>query len=265
MRKTTFDSALVALTKFRAVYYNPAATPGIDLAIDSQDAGQALGFVAKDYATTETDIEVILSGACYIDVGGTLNYGDEFTIDANGKATPVTNPDDIVWGRYDLPVMSSDEPRQLTSGQTAWLTVYEDKRRAGSNAATGLRVIDFEYDFDDDGGAISDIDLGVEVPAEFVCLFSQYEVYTTFTSATDAATIALTAGPAAAVQATVMAATAISAATDYDDGFHDGDHDWAAANAEKTATAVNMFASIAVEAVTAGKLRGKLIGMVNAE
>lgn len=118
------------------------------------------------------------------------------------------------------------------------------------------------------GAAIATHGLGVFIPAKATVVDAWYEVETTFTSATDAATIALQANGAD----DLVAAIAISAAGDiWDDGSRgclpgsfaqaDGDSDTAIlAAARKAGSFIKMSdtkelsAVVAVEALTAGKL-----------
>ena len=62
---------------------------------------------------------------------------------------------------------------------------------AGSDGLNAARTARATYDFAVSGGAISTIGLGVTLPDNALIRRAWYEVNTTFTSATDAATIAL--------------------------------------------------------------------------
>jgi hypothetical protein len=111
-----------------------------------------------------------------------------------------------------------------------------------------------EYDFDVLGGTIGAIDLVATLPVNAYILRSWYEVETTFQSATDAGTVAL---GVTGDTATINAAVAISDGSNpYDAGLFDGDNDGTAANAStKTAAEVNFVLTVAVEDLTAGKLK----------
>ena len=109
------------------------------------------------------------------------------------------------------------------------------------------------YDFAEHGGAISTIGLGVTLPDNAIVIRSWYEVITTLTSATDAATVAVDIpvdDPAG-----IVAAIAISDVSNpWDAGLHEGIQTGTAANASvKTTLARELSVTIAVEAVTAGK------------
>lgn len=90
---------------------------------------------------------------------------------------------------------------------------------------------------------------GAQVPAGWIAIAYGYRVITTFTSATDAATIAL--GVATDGAAGLKAATAISTGTTWDAGTTG----LVTAAAPVFATAArSLVATVAVEALTAGKL-----------
>tara|TARA_Y100000310_G_C20698683_1_gene827688 strand:- start:1232 stop:1735 length:504 start_codon:yes stop_codon:yes gene_type:complete len=115
--------------------------------------------------------------------------------------------------------------------------------------AAVLRCAKAEYDFATDGGAISAIDLNVDLPDNAIIVSGFVDVVTTLTSATDAATIALHANSAD----DIVAAVAISAATDWDAGVKSIVPVATGATAIKLTALRAITATIAVEAVTAGK------------
>lgn len=112
------------------------------------------------------------------------------------------------------------------------------------------------HDFATDGGAIGTIALrGGSLPDNAIICNAWYEVVTTYTSATDAATIALgvTTNDATGIEG----ATAISAMGDiWDAGLHNTDVDGSTASTYTTKTTAEraLLMTIAVEALTAGKL-----------
>lgn len=135
-------------------------------------------------------------------------------------------------------------------------TAAELNKLAAANAgATGLgllRVAKAQYDFATHGGAISAINLNVQLPAKAVVCGGFVEVLTTLASATDAATVALSVEGAN----DIVSAIAIS----------DGGNPWDAgkhaivpkantpeSTSVKTTVARNITATVAVEALTAGK------------
>lgn len=121
----------------------------------------------------------------------------------------------------------------------------------GLHAARIARTV---YDFSVDGGVIGDIVLGATLPDKSRVVKFWYEVITTLTSATDAATVAISI-PTNDV-AGLVAATAISAGGNvWDAGLHAGIQDGAVANiSEKCTAARALTMTIAQEALTAGKI-----------
>ena len=121
-------------------------------------------------------------------------------------------------------------------------------KAARNDGAGTLKIV---YDFAVDGGAISSIGTGVFIPDNAIVKESMIHVLTTCTSATDAATIAITS-----TDVTVDAAVAISAVGDVWDAAvpRVGDHVNATAGSwEVTTSRQEISVVIAVEAVTAGK------------
>lgn len=110
------------------------------------------------------------------------------------------------------------------------------------------------YDFATDGGAIGTITLrGTKLPKGARITRAWYEVQTTFTSATDAATIAI--GIPTDDATGIVGATAISAGGNvWDAGLHEAIQTGTAATmSEKTTAERALTATIAVEVLTAGK------------
>jgi len=106
------------------------------------------------------------------------------------------------------------------------------------------------YDFAVNGGAISAISLGVTLPDNAVITRCWVDVITTLTSATDAATIAL---HAEAANDLVSALAISNGGNIWDAGLHEGIPVDTAATNKKLTAARALTATIAVEAVTAGK------------
>lgn len=117
------------------------------------------------------------------------------------------------------------------------------------------RVLRVTYDFAVNGGAISTIASGQTLPDNAIVTHCFYHVSTTFTSSTDAATIAINIP----TDGDVQAATAISAGGNvYDSGLHEcatkGDDPSDPSTFIMTTDERDISFVIAVEAVTAGKL-----------
>jgi hypothetical protein len=120
-------------------------------------------------------------------------------------------------------------------------------RRKGELRAT--------YDFAEHGGAISTIGLGVFIPDNTIITRCYYDVITTFTSATDAATVAINVP----TDGDLQAATAISAGGNiWDAGIHEtatkGNDYSDPTTYLKTTGTRELSVVIATEAVTAGKM-----------
>jgi len=142
----------------------------------------------------------------------------------------------------------------VSEGKIAANAVSEGKLAAPN--ADGLhpsRIARATYDFAEHGGAISTIGLGVTLPDNAIVTRAWYEVITTLTSATDAATVSIDI-PVDDV-AGILAAIAISnVANAWDAGLHEAIQDGTVANFSiKTTAARELSITIAVEAVTAGK------------
>lgn len=255
-----------AIVEKRFVKYDPATqlivpASSDDLATYQWGISEMPGEAAQD-----SPLSIYRSGhPVKVTAGEALPWGCYVKSGADGKAV-VAHAGELALGRYDHPVFSgTDEktPMAVRSGADANICLFECPYRVGQGARIS---VEGELDFAVDGGAIGtiklrrpgfevgDADADIQVPANARVLFSGYDVLTTFTSATDAATIALLLG--AGAEATIKAATAISAGGNvWDAGAHDGAHDNTAANSEKTTAAADLVAVVAVEAVTAGKLR----------
>jgi hypothetical protein len=116
------------------------------------------------------------------------------------------------------------------------------------------RIARATYDFSVDGGVVGDIALGVTLPDNSVIVRSWYTVLTTFTSANDSATVAISI-PTDDV-AGIVAATAISAGGNvWDAGHHEAIQVGTAATfSEQTTAARELTLTVGVQDLTAGKL-----------
>ena len=214
-----------ALTRNRFVTLN--TTDNKFYMATGAEGENVIGVVECSYDSGSEYVKVVICGPAKLDIASALSLNDNIAVDANGKATKATLSSDAIVGVYNNPEYSGSTPRALVSGQRADITLLANKSTL--NDSNGRRSLSFEYDFADDGGAISAIDLGESIPAGARILRSGYEVLTTFTSSTDAGTVALTAGTA-----TIQAAVAISnGANAYDAGYFDGAHDGTATQSEK--------------------------------
>lgn len=122
------------------------------------------------------------------------------------------------------------------------------------NGLHAKRIARATYDFDDKGGTVGDIGLGVSLPDNAIITRSWYTVLDDLTSATGAATVALSIPIDEAVE--IVAAKAINAeGTIWAEGHHEGIQTGTAAYFSKQTTAAReLTLTIGEEALTAGKL-----------
>ena len=113
--------------------------------------------------------------------------------------------------------------------------------------------IPFLYDFATHGGAVGDISLGIVVPAGFVIFDGYYDVLTAVTGGAGA-TIALKANSAGDLLAAELLATAGTT------GLHAIVPVGTAATAVKATAARTLTLTVAVNALTAGRVAGCLFG-----
>ena len=162
--------------------------------------------------------------------------------DANGKAADVAVSGDVTIsnaGAVTIAAAAVDE------------SMLAD---ATSDALNVRRIARATYDFAVDGGAISTIGSGVTLPDNAIITKCWFDVSTTLTSATDAATIAINIP----TDGDLHAAIAISEGTNtWDAGIQDcdtkGNDDDSKGAYLKLTAAREISWVIAVEAVTAGK------------
>jgi hypothetical protein len=191
----------------------------------------------------------MLSGISPVVYGGAITRGDPLTSDGNGKAVKAVAGQSIV-GYAMISGVASDIGYCLISPQ-----ILAANQGANGTTFKGLAIATFDPSATVGERTIAKHGLGVYLPDNAIVVRSFYEVLTTCTSATDAATIAL--GVDTDSEAGIKAAVAISnGANAYDAGLHEGIQDGAVANALTKLTALReLCATVAVEALTAGKLR----------
>ena len=190
-------------------------------------------------------IRVMLSGISKLKLGGTVTRGGPVTSDANGKGVAAALGDSVIGFALASGVSGDIIPVLISPGVLAPSMGADGLHFKGVARAT----------FDATAGkAIGAHGLGVTLPDNAIVTRDWYEVITTFTSATDAATIAL--GVPTDAAAGIVAAIAISnGGNPWDAGNHEGIQAGAAANfLAKLTAARELTATVAVEALTAGKL-----------
>lgn len=137
----------------------------------------------------------------------------------------------------------------------AGVVTEADLEVATTDGLLPRRMIRATYDFSVDGGAIGTIASGINVPDNAIITKCFFDVITTLTSATDAATFAINLP----TDGDLHAAIAISEGTNtFDAGLQDcdtkGNDDDSKAAYLKTTGSRDISWVIATEAVTAGKL-----------
>lgn len=149
--------------------------------------------------------------------------------------------------------MSQNEVFSTARAEEVIKALTENGAKIADSAAGRLiqKVARVVYDYNEHGGAIGDIDLGVSLPAKAIVTRAYYDVITTLTSATDAATIALKLASANDVKSAVAIS---NGSNHWDAGLHDAIQSGAASAMLKLSAEKSLIMSIAVEAVTAGKM-----------
>jgi hypothetical protein len=184
-------------------------------------------------------------------LGGSVNRGDRLTCDTAGKLVAATLTTDYIVGiAMSTGVASDIIPVTLALGsQVSYSAVVDGLAPAQMFRAT------FDPSATSGQRTIAAHGLGVTLPIKSIVTWAGYVVYTTFTSSTDAATIAL--GLPTDAASGIKAAVAISnGANPWDAG------NFAAVPIEATPStwttqltaAREVTATVAVEALTAGKL-----------
>lgn len=260
------------------------------LTADIVDGGSGTVYGAATVTNLATDAAGAVGDAVYLsETAGEFTFTDPAAADVItqevGRVAVVDATEGIIFfypNKKVLPAIgtSAIQDTAVTAGKLATDAVETDKildnnvtedkinggaiteAKLGNEGTDGLHAIRYAkatYDFAADGGSISAIDLGVNIPDNAVIIDGVVDVITTLESATDAATIAIHVEGAD----DIVSAVAISAATDWDAGLHDIVPDGTAANIVKTTAAQAITATIAVEAVTAGKFEVLLRYMIS--
>lgn len=208
-----------------------------------------LGIFQHTTVAVGDDVRVMLSGISPVVYGGVITRGDPLTSDGNGKAVKAVLGQSII-GFATVSGVADDIGYCLISPQ-----ILAPNQGANGNTLKGLAIATFDPSANAGERTVAKHGLGVYLPDNAIVDRAWYEVLTTFTSADDSATIAL--GVDTDAEAGIKAAIAISnGANPWDEGLHEGIQGGAIANALTKLTASReLCATVAVQALTAGKLR----------
>jgi hypothetical protein len=196
-------------------------------------------------ANAEDQVDFMTDGIAEIEFGGSVTRDQSVTSDANGKAVAAVAGDNII-GKAFGSYVNGDVGLVHLEGNLTQVAQTADGNHAKQIA---------KATFDATGGkAAAAHGLGVSLPDNAIVTRAWYEVLTTFTSSGDNATIQL--GIPTDDAAGIKAAVAIDdGGNPWDAGLHEGIQDGAASNfSTKTTASRELTATVAVEALTAGKL-----------
>ena len=246
MEKTVKGTAAIA-TAFTI------AKPGADddtYSVASAATDALLGIFQHITTAAGESVRIALSGVSPIVYGAGVTRGDPLTSDANGKAIKATLSGQSVIGYATVSGVLNDVGYCRISPQT-----FNATQAILGNTFKGLAIAEFDPSTTAALRTVAKHGLGVYLPDNAIVTRSWYEVLTTFTTADDSGTIALGADTDA--EAGIKAAVAISnGANAYDAGIVEGIQGGAAANFMTKLTAQReLCATVAVQALTAGKLR----------
>lgn len=232
------------------VQYDSSSSYRLDL-VTTNDSDAVVGMLTNNDASAAGDSALFtFAGWVTGKAGAAIQPLQEVVALTDSEFGPYTpGSGAVVVGRY-IPeaAYNGTDLAAADAGEDVRIYLYARKEVRGNDAGGVLKAV---YDFAVDGGAISAIGLGTFLPDNAIVAQSIIDVITTFTSATDAATVAISS-----TDVTVDAAIAISdAGNPWDAGIREGDHQYDTGGTwEKTTSRQELNLTIAVEAVTAGKL-----------
>lgn len=168
-------------------------------------------------------------------------------------------PDRTVLHGHEQSGLTADRPTNAADGFNYFdETTKENVTRDDTDSAyySNLKMAQFDYNFADDGGVIGDIILAEGViPDNAVIVGGMIDVVTTLTSAGDTATIAIKVEGANDI---VTAVAINDGSNPWDAGQQSVIPDNTAAKAVKTTAKRTVTATVAVQALTAGRFTGFL-------
>lgn len=210
-----------------------------------------VGVIQDTCSAAEAEMSIMLNGISPVVYGGAVTRGDPLTSDASGRAITATADGQTIIGRATISGVLND----IGFVEIGIQTHYGVQATAG-NTFKQLAIATFDPSANAGERTIASHGLGVYLPDNAIITRAWYEVLTTFADGVDdSATIALSI-PTDDV-AGIVAATAISAGGNvWDAGNHEAIQTGTAANfSEKCTAERELTATVAVAALTAGKLR----------
>lgn len=234
-------------SQYFAVYHSAAET----LTLNATAGGWTGGPLQDDPESGEFGT-VMLMGLSIAEAGGTWAVGDPLTVNSSGKFLKSVSNTDYVAGRA-LEVVSSGENGTMFLSHEGYNSSFGDFSADGRGDLHVLRCT-FDPSANASERTIAAHAVAETLPNNAVVVRAYYNTATTFTSATDAATISI--GIPTDDAAGIKAAVAISDGTNpYDAGWFECIQDGTAAAFSNACTAERAITfTVAVEALTAGKL-----------
>lgn len=216
----------------------------------SQAAGATdalIGVIQHAATAAEQEVEVQLNGISNVKAGGVIALGAPVTADAAGKAVTATTGQNILGYACKAAAAGDIIPVLIH------ITLYTSAAGVG-NQVKSVAVAVFDPSATAGMRTIAKHGLGVIIPDNSIITRAEYEVLTTFTSGTDAGTIAL--GIDTQAEAGILGAIAISnGGNPWDAGVPKASLiDGTTAAYVKTTAAREICATVAVEVLTAGKM-----------
>ena len=243
VRSYTADGAIGA-----NLIVKPGGSDGtMALATGATDA--LMGVLLELDAADGDRIDIVRDGIADILYGGDIAMGDPLTSDSQGRAIAATLGQNVI-GNAEVSGSLGDIGQVMVVPSALAPTVLN----ATGQTLKGLAVAEFNPTATAGQRTVAKHGLGVFLPDKAIITRDWYEVLATFTSATDSATVAL--GVDTDSEAGIKAAVAISDGTNpWDAGLHEGIQGGAVANAIKLTAGREICATVAVDALTAGRAR----------
>jgi len=242
-------SAAVAADYSAKQYYCMDLNSSNQALLVSTAGARIFGILQDEPDTAGHAGNVAVMGPSKAVFGGTVAKGNRLTPDSAGKLVATSANDDKACA------LARSSGSAGETGEVYLVPDWSVDQAAsyGSDGLSNIRVARATYDFAVDGGAIGAITLDATIPTGSRIVRAYYEVKTTFTSASDSATMSI--GLLVDDVAGMVAATAISAGGNvFDAGLHECIQTGTMANAGELTTAARAItATIAVDAITAGK------------